>query len=78
MEKLIRFVADSLADRPEDIRIEKSEENGELAYTLLVDPEDLGRMIGRHGKTAEALRTLLSAAGQRQEKRVFLRIRELD
>jgi uncharacterized protein len=78
MEKLIRFVADSLADRPEDIRIEKSEENGEMAYTLLVDPEDLGRMIGRHGKTAEALRTLLSAAGQRQEKRVFLRIRERD
>ncbi|MBC8367248.1 KH domain-containing protein [bacterium] len=78
MEKLIRFVADSLAGRPEDIRIEKSEENGEMAYTLLVDPEDLGRMIGRHGKTAEALRTLLSAAGQRQEKRVFLRIRERD
>ena len=78
MEKLIRFVADSLAERPESVRIEKSEENGDLAYTLLVDPEDLGRMIGRHGKTAEALRTLLSAAGQRQDRRVFLRIRELD
>jgi len=78
MEKLIRYVADSLADRPEDIRIEKSEENGELSYTLLVDSEDLGRMIGRHGKTAEAMRTLLSAAGQRQERRVFLRIRERD
>jgi len=78
MEKLIRYVADSLAESPEAVRIEKNEENGDLAFTLLVDSDDLGRMIGRHGKTAEALRTLLSAAGQRHEKRVFLRIRELD
>jgi len=78
VEKLIRYVADALVDHGEQMRIEKQEENGELSYTLLLHQEDLGRMIGRHGKTAEALRVLLSVAGQRDGRRVFLRIRELD
>jgi predicted RNA-binding protein YlqC (UPF0109 family) len=76
VEKLIRFVADALVDHGDQVRVEKQEENGDLSYTLLLHPEDLGRMIGRHGKTAEALRVLLSTAGQREGRRVFLRIRE--
>jgi uncharacterized protein len=78
MEKLLRYVADSLVGQPDKIRVEKEEENGEDAYTLLLDQEDLGRLIGRHGKTAEALRTLLTAVGRRQDRRVSLRIRELE
>ena len=78
MEKLIRYVADALVDHGDSVRIEKKDEGGELSYTLLLHPDDLGRMIGRHGKTAEALRVLLSVAGQKEDRRVFLRIRELD
>ena len=78
MEKLIRYVADSLVEHGDRLRIEKRDEGGELSYTLLLHPDDLGRMIGRHGKTAEALRVLLSLAGQKENRRIFLRIRELD
>ncbi len=78
MEKLLRYVADSLVGQPDKIQVEKEEENGEDAYTLLLDQDDLGRLIGRHGKTAEALRTVLTAMGRRQDRRISLRIRELE
>ncbi len=78
MDKLLRYVADSLVENPEHIRIEKADENGEDAYTLFLAQEDLGRLIGRHGKTAEALRTLLTAMGRRRDRKISLRIRELD
>ncbi len=78
MDKLLRYVADSLVGQPDKIQVEKEEENGEDAYTLLLDQDDLGRLIGRHGKTAEALRTVLTAMGRRQDRRISLRIRELE
>ncbi|MDP6419350.1 MAG: KH domain-containing protein [Candidatus Krumholzibacteria bacterium] len=78
MDQLIRFVADSLADFPEKVQIEMEESEGDLTYTLLVEQKDLGRVIGRHGKTAEAIRTLLSTKSHQEDRRVFLRIRELD
>ena len=76
MEKLLKYVAESLVEKPESISIAKEESPHELAYTLYLAPEDLGRLIGRHGKTAEALRTLLSAVGRRGDRKVNLRIRE--
>ena len=76
VEKLLRFVANSLAEAPEQVRIEKEAQGEEDIYTLMLAPDDLGRLIGRHGKTAEALRTLLTAAGRREDRKVSLRIRE--
>lgn len=76
VEKLLRYVADSLVETPERVRIEKEVEGEEDVYTLLLAPDDLGRLIGRHGKTAEALRTLLTAVGRRGDRKVSLRIRE--
>ncbi|MCP4548242.1 MAG: KH domain-containing protein [bacterium] len=78
MEKLLHYVASALVEFPERIRIEKEGDRGEQVYTLYLAPEDLGRMIGRHGKTAEALRTLLSAVGRKEDWKVNLRIRELE
>ncbi len=77
MEKLLRYVADSLVEQPDVVRIEIEETDEERVYTVLVAPEDLGRLIGRHGKTAEALRTLLTAMNRRGERKPTLRIREL-
>jgi len=58
------------------VRIERAMEGDEEVYTLVLAPDDLGRLIGRHGKTAEALRTLLTAVGRREDRKVSLRIRE--
>lgn len=76
VEKLLRYVADSLVESPDQVRIEKEVLGEEIVYTLQLAPDDLGRLIGRHGKTAEALRTLLTAAGRREDRKVSLRIRE--
>jgi hypothetical protein len=78
LEKLLRYIAESLVEQPEKLRIEEAEEEGTQVFTLLLAQEDLGRIIGRHGKTAEALRTLLTAVGRRGDRRVNLRIRELE
>lgn len=78
MEKLLKFVTSSLVSDPDQIRIETEESGRERTFTLLLPQEELGRLIGRHGKTAEALRTVLSAMGQRDDLKVNLRIRELD
>ena len=78
MEKLLKFVTSSLVSDPDQIRIETDDSGRERTFTLLLPQEELGRLIGRHGKTAEALRTVLSAMGQRDDLKVNLRIRELD
>jgi predicted RNA-binding protein YlqC (UPF0109 family) len=78
VEKLLKFVTSSLVSDPDQIRIETEESGRERTFTLLLPQEELGRLIGRHGKTAEALRTVLSAMGQRDDLKVNLRIRELD
>ncbi|MBN2170309.1 MAG: KH domain-containing protein [Candidatus Krumholzibacteriota bacterium] len=78
MERLLRYVAEALLEQPERIRIETEDQGDERTYKLYLAPEDLGRLIGRHGKTAEALRTLLAAVGRREHSRVSLVIRELD
>lgn len=78
MERLLRYVAEALLEQPDRIRIETEDEGDERTYKLYLAPEDLGRLIGRHGKTAEALRTLLAAVGRREHSRVSLVIRELE
>ncbi len=78
MDKLLQYVAGALVEFPDRIRIDKEGDGGEQVYTLYLAPEDLGRMIGRHGKTAEALRTLLAAVGRKEDRKVNLRIREIE
>jgi len=78
VERLLRYVAEALLEQPDRIRIETEDEGDERTYKLYLAPEDLGRLIGRHGKTAEALRTLLAAVGRREHSRVSLVIRELE
>ena len=78
MEKLLHYVAEALVEKTELVRVEREESDHEDLYTLYLASDDLGRLIGRHGKTAEALRTLMSALGRRHDRRVSLRIRELE
>jgi hypothetical protein len=74
--KVVEVVAQALADRPEDVRVTESQHKGTTLVELFVAPGDLGRMIGRQGRTAAALRTLASAAGERDGKSVTLEIRD--
>ena len=75
LKGLIETVAKALADHPEAVSVRESERRGGVVYELQVASTDLGRIIGRQGRTAAALRTLLSSVAD-DERRVSLDIRD--
>jgi predicted RNA-binding protein YlqC (UPF0109 family) len=74
LESLITYIAKSLVDRPEKVELKLSNAEGGLTYELEVAPEDVGKVIGRDGRTVNAMRTLLSAAAQRKGEKARLEI----
>jgi len=73
---LIEHVTKALVDTPDQVSVSHVEEDGETVLELTVAETDLGRVIGKSGRTARALRTLLSAAGVKAGKRYALEILE--
>ena len=76
MRELIEFVARSLVDDPQDVRVRERQSESTVVYELQVARDDVGKVIGKHGRTAHAMRLLLSAAAQRQDKKAVLEIQE--
>ncbi len=72
---LLEYLAKALVDKPEGVKVEAFEvDSGALVLELAVDEDDYGHVIGRGGRTAQALRTVVKAAGSRQDKRVLVDI----
>jgi len=76
MKELVEEIAKALVDHPEGVRVNAVEGSQVTVLELRVDPEDLGKVIGRQGRTAKAIRTLLGAAGMKLRKRFTLEILE--
>ena len=79
LTELITYLAKELVDRPEEVEVREVEEDGGLVLELIVAESDLGKVIGKQGKTARALRTVLSAAtanAKGPRRRVSLEILE--
>ena len=76
MEELIRYIATALVDHPDQIQIKETEQDGTIIIELTVAKEDLGKVIGKQGRTARAMRSLLSAAAGKVNKRSRLEIME--
>ena len=74
MKELVEFVAKSLVDEADAVRIRTHERDQSTIIELEVAPNDLGKVIGRQGRTARAIRTLLTAAGNKQRRRYILDI----
>ena len=74
MRELIEFLAKSLVDHPDEVRTRVYERDQQTVVELEVDPEDLGKVIGRQGRTARAIRNVLTAAGQKTRRRYALDI----
>lgn len=72
----VEGLARNLVDRPDAVAVSSFEDDGVLVFELTVDPSELGRVIGRQGRTAQALRTLLEAAGARHGRYYELEILE--
>jgi len=75
VKELVETVARALAMQPESVEVSQSEEGDTTTVSVTLASEDLGRIIGREGRTARALRALASAAGRKQNRRVVVRIR---
>jgi predicted RNA-binding protein YlqC (UPF0109 family) len=74
MKELIEFLAKSLVDEPDEVEIRTRNRDQATVIELMVAPNDLGKVIGRQGRTARAMRTLLAASGNKQRRRYILDI----
>ncbi len=76
MKDLIEYIAQALVDNPQDVQVSEIEGNQTSVLELKVAKEDLGKVIGKQGRTARAMRTILSAASAKVKKRTVLEIIE--
>jgi len=74
MKNLIEYIAKSLVDDPSQVKVSEDRRGSSVTVELSVAPEDMGRVIGRSGRVANAMRTLLRVTGTRQGKRATLDI----
>jgi len=74
MKELIEYIAKSIVDDPSQVQVSETEEGNSITLELRVAPEDMGRVIGKGGRVANAMRTLLRVAAARQGKRATLEI----
>ena len=76
MKDLIRYIAQALVDHPEQVKVKEVVGNQTSVLELKVAKEDVGKVIGKQGRTARAMRTILSAASAKVKKRAVLEIIE--
>lgn len=76
MRDLVELIAKALVDHPEKVNVSQLEGEQTTILELKVAPEDLGKVIGKQGRTARAIRTILGAAGMKQRRRYNLEILE--
>lgn len=74
MTELLETLVKALVEDPEAVKVEEIEEDGDLVYEITVADDDLGRVIGRRGRVANAIRTLAKAAAVRLDRRVIVEI----
>jgi predicted RNA-binding protein YlqC (UPF0109 family) len=76
LKELVEFTAKALVDNPSDVQVTEVEGEQTTVIELRVAKEDLGKVIGKQGRTARAIRTILSAAASKEKKRCVLEILE--
>ena len=76
MVELVKYIASSLVEKPEAVDVRQSENEEGVVIELRVDPDDMGKVIGKQGRIAKAIRTVVKAASAKGEKPVFVEIME--
>ena len=72
LREFVEFLVRLLVDDPDAVEVEEIEENGDLVLEVTVGPDDLGRLIGKGGRVANAIRTVTKAASTGSDKRVLV------
>ena len=76
MKDFIELISKKLVEHPDDVHVKQIDREEEQVYELRVNPEDMGRVIGKNGSVAKAVRTLIAAAAAKQQVRATLEIVE--
>lgn len=74
MKDLLTYIVANLVSDPSAVSIAETVQEDEITYELRVAPDDMGRVIGRHGRIAKEIRTVMKAAGNRENKKVSVEI----
>ena len=74
MKELLTYIAQNLVDSPDDVTVTEREEGDKTVFELRVAPDDMGKVIGRHGKIAKEIRVLMRAVAQRQNRHISVDI----
>ncbi len=75
MKELIIYLAKSLVDQPDAVTVTEEENDDAIVYTLSVAEDDMGRVIGKHGKIAKAIRSIVKSASYKLSKKVVIEIK---
>lgn len=70
----LEFIVSNIVDNPDDVRIEESVTGRTVIYDLIVNPDDIGKVIGRSGRTARAIRNVVKAAATREDRNAVVEI----
>lgn len=73
-KETLDFIVSFLVDHPDDVHIDESESGRSIVYELVVHPDDIGKVIGRGGRIAKALRTVVKAAALREDRNIIVEI----
>jgi len=74
MKELLLFIAQNLVDNPDEVTVTERETDSETVFELRVNPSDVGKVIGRQGRIAKEIRSLMRSVAQRQGKRISVDI----
>lgn len=74
MKELVEVIASALVDSPEDVVVTETEDEKQIVLNLMVAPEDMGKVIGKQGRIAKAIRTVVRAAGSKGDKKIMVDI----
>lgn len=75
MKELVKVIAMALVDHPDEVTVTETEENGETVLLLHVADSDMGKVIGKQGRIAKSIRTVVKAAATRDDKKVTVEIK---
>jgi uncharacterized protein len=76
MKEFLEFIAKHLVDHPDQVSIELEDKEGKMIFRLNVNEQDVGKVIGKKGRTAQSMRTLLAAVAAKEGKRAILEIND--
>ena len=74
MKELVEVIANALVDNPDEVVVTETENEKEIVLSLKVAPDDMGKVIGKQGRIAKAIRSLVKAAASRDDKKVVVEI----